>query len=643
MTAYRPSDTHADKPPPATSTRWQYQIRTPLNLLIALMCSLAIAGIWLTTQQRITFEQRQAIDAALKSNSNLAIAFEQQIFRMLKAAEQIASFARTQYLLQGPSVDLRQWLGQHVIREALFTTVSVVDEHGDIVSSSRLEGQANYADREFFRIQSSIDTGDRLFVSRPVLGRLTGRWLIPMSLRISHPDGSFGGVVVLSTDPGDFTDFYQQGDLGAQGLLEFTGLDGIVRGRKIGTDNSFGVDASNLAWFRRQATAPNGRFVDDGQTADGVKRLVSYRTLANYPLMVTVGTAYDEEMAPVMQRRTLYLAMAAATTLALLLFSGALIIILTRQRATTDALQASEAVFRATFHQAAMGIAHIAADGRIQEANEKFCRMLGYTAQELRTRTIFDLGDPARHDETRQFMACRLSNQAPTLSPEIEKTYRRKDGSTLWVCEALGVVKGQHSRPDFLVAVTQDITARKDLETRLSHAAMHDPLTGLPNRMMFQDRLLRVLESASRHGRLAAVLYIDLDGFKEVNDTYGHATGDALLQQVARRLQDDIRAEDTASRFGGDEFGIVLATLTQTQDCERVAAKLIKSLARPFNIDETEIRISASLGAAIFPLHGQDLSALVAHADTAMYVAKHAGKNRYCLTIPSDSDAAGKT
>src|SRR5690606_12904262 len=134
----------------------------------------------------------------------------------------------------------------------------------------------------------------------------------------------------------------------------------------------------------------------------------------------------------------------------------------------------------------------------------------------------------------RQFLEHRLSAWSPVFSQEIEKLYRRKDGATLWVCEAIGVVTDVRGRPDFLVAVTQDITARKDLEARLAHDALHDPLTGLPNRVMFVDRLARVLESARRHQTLAGVLYIDLDGFKDVNDTRGHAAGDALLQQVSR-------------------------------------------------------------------------------------------------------------
>jgi diguanylate cyclase (GGDEF)-like protein/PAS domain S-box-containing protein len=603
-------------------------VATRLSLAIVLGCLLAIAGIWWVTLQRVAFERQQALDAAMQSNANLALAYEQQVYRTLKAAEQVAAFVREQYLRQGARLPLRLWVEQHVIRESMFNIVSVVDERGEIVSSSQETGRVNYVDREFFRVQRA-GRGDELFVSQPVLGRVSGRWQVPMSLRITRADGSFGGVVVMSVDPGNFTAFYGEADLGRQGLLELTGLDGVVRGRKVGSSSRFGMEARRLPWFLRRPTAPQGEFVDGGEAVDGVSRIVSYRTMDGYPLMVAVGTDQAEELAPVLQRRNSYLMVAASASAALLVFAGLLMVALARRRVAAEALQQSEALFRATFHQAAMGIAHIAPDGRILRVNEKFCRMLGYSQEELLSRTVSELSDVAQRDAVHQFLADRLSDHAPVFPQEIEKPYRCKDGSLLWVCEALGVVKDAQGQPDFLVAVTQDVTARKDLETRLSHDALHDALTGLPNRVMFQDRLARVLESARRRNGMAAVLYIDLDGFKAVNDSRGHAAGDTLLQQVARRLERCVRSEDTVSRIGGDEFGIVLAALSGPQDGELVALKIIQALAMPFEVERAAVHVTASVGAALFPLHGQDTAALLAHADTAMYAAKAAGKNRF--------------
>lgn len=617
---------------------WLQRVGKRLNLIVALLCLTAILGIWLATMQRIAFERSQAIEAVMKSNQNLSIAFEQQVYRTLKAAEQVATFVREQYLRQGPDIDLRHMAEEGVIRESMFTIISVVDASGNIVRSTHERASANYADRAFFLAQQD-NPRDDLYVSPPVIGRVSGQQRIPMSLRISLDDGRFAGIVVLAVDPVSFTGLYSQADLGERGLLELTGFDGVVRGRKIGRSSSFGHDAGSLAWFQRQPMAPAGSFIDDGSGLDGVKRIVSYRSIEEYPLMVTVGTAYDDELAPVFQRRTYYLLAAATSTAALLIFAGLLTYLLDRQRKASDALQASEALYRATFHQAATGIAHIAPDGRILGANETFHDMLGYRNEELVGRNLSELSDPGHRRAVQQFLlrcfaldgasgprGLKEHIQKEEGTSQVEKPYRRKDGSVVWVSETLGVVRDPQGMPAYVVAVMLDITARKELEARLSHDAMHDSLTGLPNRVMFQDRLAVAMRSARRHGGMAAVLYIDLDGFKPVNDRYGHAMGDLLLQQVALRLKSCLRDEDTAARFGGDEFGIVLASITGDHDCQVVAKKITDVLSRPYEFKGVLIRITASVGSAVFPTHGEDAVTLVANADAAMYEVKKAGR-----------------
>lgn len=600
---------------------WQHRVGKRLNIIVAVACALLVVLIWLSTLQRTAFEREQAIEAAMQSNSNLAIAFEQQVVRTLRAAEQVAAFVREQYLVHRRAIRLEDWVESGVIRESLFTVVSIVDETGAVVDSSLGVLDVNYADRAFFTAQIDNEH-DTLYVNAPVTGRVSGQTRVPMSLRITRPDGSFGGVVVLSVEPAAFTDFYSSADLGTQGLLELTGDDGVVRARKVGRDTTHGHSAQALSWYAQHQTRPAGSFVDDGAAVDGVSRIVSYRSVAGYPLLVAVGTAYADELAPVMQRRAVYLTLAVAGSLGLIAFALLFVLLATRQRQANAALQTSEALYRATFHQAATGIAHIAPDGHILGANEKFCAMLGYDEATLRNMSILDLSEPENRQSVCEFIKQRLAVPSTDFSSEIEKAYRRRDGSRLWVCEALGVVRDGAGNPDFLVAVTQDITARKELEARLLHDAMHDSLTRLPNRNLFHDRLAQVLAAARRHGRMAAVLYLDLDGFKLVNDAHGHAIGDVLLQQVAGRLRRSVRAEDLVARFSGDEFGVVLESLTSPDDARCVAEKLVRTLSRPFEIDDVTARISASVGAAVFPDDGSDPATLVARADAAMYEAK---------------------
>lgn len=588
---------------------------------VVLICAAVLLVIWLSTFQRMDFEREQAVAATMHSNSNLAIAFEQQTSRTLMAAEQVAALVREQYLRTGDNIGLAQWAEQRVIREDMFTIISVINAEGNVVDSSYTSARANYSDRDFFKAQRDSQS-DELFINPPVIGRISGEARVPMSLRMSRPDGSFAGVVILSVGPSNFTGFYNQADLGGRGMLELTGLDGVVRARKIGQENSYGQDARQLGWFVRQSESQTGSFIDDGALLDGVARIVSYRVLPGYPVMVAVGTAYDDALAPVLQRRTYYLAAAGAGSAILLVFAYLLIVQLDRRRKTVIALEASEVLYRATFHQAATGIARATPEGEILEANQKFHDMLGFESDELNGRMLVELSDPDCRHKTQRFLARCVSEDVSGASSEIEKSYRRKDGSRLWVHEALGVVREADGSPLYLVIITQDITKRKELEARLSYDAMHDMLTGLANRNMFYDRLDHVLASARRNGRLAAVLYMDLDGFKEVNDTHGHAVGDMLLQHVAQRLQNSMRAEDTVARFGGDEFAIVLAAISTETDSQKVIIKLAEVLSEPYQIEGFVLQISASMGAAVFPVNGADARALILHADGEMYAAK---------------------
>ena len=176
------------------------------------------------------------------------------------------------------------------------------------------------------------------------------------------------------------------------------------------------------------------------------------------------------------------------------------------------------------------------------------------------------------------------------------------------------------------------VRLRQKAEDNANHLAHHDGLTGLPNRRMLQDRLAQALAAAHRHGHKLAVLFLDLDGFKKINDNFGHDIGDELLKEVARRLTATLRKEDTAVRLGGDEFVIGLMRIAQGADAESAAKKVIEALARPYHIHRHELTVTASVGISISPDNGSNGEELLKQADTALYKAKTGGKNRYCLS-----------
>lgn len=211
---------------------------------------------------------------------------------------------------------------------------------------------------------------------------------------------------------------------------------------------------------------------------------------------------------------------------------------------------------------------------------------------------------------------------------------RRKDGKTYIEWLSIKLVRDKNGNISNYVATFSDISARKAEEERMSCLAHYDTVTGLPNRNLFTDRLRQALAQARRYKRSLAVMFLDLDKFKPVNDTLGHNIGDLLLEEVATRLQTCMqRRSDTVSRFGGDEFMILLSHIEEMQDAVMVAEKILYTLNQPFKIDSNNIDISASIGIAIYPQHGENAKQLIKNADIAMYQAKGAGRNSYRFFI----------
>lgn len=264
--------------------------------------------------------------------------------------------------------------------------------------------------------------------------------------------------------------------------------------------------------------------------------------------------------------------------------------------------------------------------GRIVWVNDAFSRLSGYAPEEAIGHT------PALLQSGRQSRAFyadlwRTIREGKVWQGEVID--QRKDGSTYTTDEIITPLFDEHGAITHFIAIQHDITVRKQESEWTRHLAYHDALTGLPNRSGFLDVQERAIAHAKRTQLLLAMLFVDLDHFKPVNDTLGHHTGDQLLKAVADRLRAGVRKEDTVARFGGDEFAILLAGLADSDVAAGLAQKLCEALSRPFVLRGQTIRISASIGIALYPADGEDAESLLAHADQAMYQAKQQGGNNY--------------
>ncbi len=212
---------------------------------------------------------------------------------------------------------------------------------------------------------------------------------------------------------------------------------------------------------------------------------------------------------------------------------------------------------------------------------------------------------------------------------QLEMWNRDKDGEIFVVIESISSIKDEDNIIKYFIATMHDITARKNAEKRITHMAHYDPLTNLPNRVLFQERFLHSIEIANKSNLKVALVFMDIDGFKKVNDTKGHQVGDKLLVKIANIINSCIRKSDTLSRLGGDEFTIIFENLNRINSILPICEKILKELKKEIIIDEQNIFISASMGISIYPNDGKDIHTLIQHADTAMYRAKDSGKDKF--------------
>ncbi len=316
-------------------------------------------------------------------------------------------------------------------------------------------------------------------------------------------------------------------------------------------------------------------------------------------------------------------------------FSATVRDISARKRAEA-VLRESEERFRRLFEDSPVGIVLSSPDGHVLKANAAMCQMLGYDEAELIGHAGSEFTCPDDCEATEALFHSLLRGENPEA---LEKRYVRKNGQIVWASVKLSLLRDASGEPRYVVCIIQDITQQKRVQNLLSYRAMHDLLTGLPNRRLVEDRLAQEIRRACRDHTQVALFYIDLDRFKLVNDTLGHVLGDALLRQVAYRLHNCKRAADTLARLGGDEF-LLLAVVPDQAAARAIAERLADAFARHFHVRGHDLFIGASIGISLYPSDGTDITTLQRNADSAMYAAKRRGLHSFQFFSPELGAAA---
>ena len=303
----------------------------------------------------------------------------------------------------------------------------------------------------------------------------------------------------------------------------------------------------------------------------------------------------------------------------------------TESKRTEMALRSSEERFRLAMEATSDGVWDWNTNDDSGYFSPAYYSMLGYEPGEIPT-TAHGWTRLVHPEDIAQLLACNqecIQNKRQNF--EVEYRMQTKSGEWKWILGRGKVVarnaRGQASR---MVGTHVDITSRKETEIQINFLAYHDQLTGLPNRTLFFDRFSQAISSSKRNEKRVALLFLDLDGFKPINDQYGHDAGDIVLKVIADRLLASVRAMDTVARLGGDEFAIVLGQLESSSEASQVAAKLLLAVARPVAIGQgVEVSVKASIGISIYPDNGSEMDVLLGQADAAMYESKETGRDRY--------------
>ena len=591
-----------------------------LNVFVAGLLAYALSA----AKERKEQEVRTTVE-------NMALLLDQSVAASVREIELLLREVQMHLerdLRQGLTLDRGEMNGLIAEHQAWLlqsAEIRVTDATGAVVLGHGVtpETQVSYADRDFFIAHRAQDDQQTL-ASKLVFGRIAGTWIMVFSRRYNAPDGRFAGVVTAAVPAAYFRGLLSGLRLGPHGIALIRDQDMAMIARWPVLDSPAGAIGSRGGSQELSDIIGSGvqaQSFYSTRTADGVTRINAYRRLERMPAFVVLGWGEKDYLAQwhedVRKAMLLWLLFLAVTVLA-----GGLLWRLVN--ANERANQRS----RILLQNASDGIHIIDAGGAVIEASDAFCRMLGYAHGDIIGMNVSQWDAYYPEKALREGLSRLLaSSEVHTF----ESAYRRKDGSVLPV--EISAFPLEVDGKTVLFSSARDISARKSSEAEVRRLAYFDPLTGLPNRRLLMERLECALEACARDGSKGALLFIDLDNFKAVNDTVGHAEGDRLLEQVAAILGHCVRRDDTVARLGGDEFIVMLQDLSgdeleASRLAEAIGHKILQALHKRFELGSSEHRVSASVGVTLFGDHpGERVEEPLKRADMAMYQAKFAGRN----------------
>ena len=603
-------------------------------LMWPLVGLILVAVLWGLTYSKIEDDKKTLQANALKEVSALSRSYAQYLTRSFEQIDQVSKHIKYDWESSRGRLRLDDLRVKGLFFAPQFTRVAIFDQHGNPVTSTI--PSAYRADDSVLRLHAfhQQNNSSEMQIGLPGVIDASGRQVVHFSRRLESNEESFAGIVVLSIDVAYLTSFYDEKSMGKWGVLATMGTESRVGISRIGdvvlVDGA--KDFSNLI-------APNldngtGFLPDAGLSIDQQPRFFGWYRLTAYPLTALVGLSNEELLVKYQTSWEISKNFARAGSILLLLFA----IVATRMSVILTWKKFQEKEINDTYRLATEGAengfymlnALHDLQGNIVDFRYVDCNALGAKFFELNRDELIGVRMSSLQSEAHFKILLAIYTQAMEAGFH-EDEYKVPPESPInfaWARRRL-------ARSGSGLAVTiSDISLRKQTEKELVHLANRDGLTGLYNRHWLLKHLPQALERAVAGQYMLAVLFIDLDGFKNINDTRGHATGDQLLKSVAMRLQSVLRPSDHVIRLGGDEFVVVLEPVFEEGRAVSVAERINESFTQHFVLNEEKLQISASIGISVFPRDGEDTETLLKNADIAMYSVKASGKDHFNFFRP---------
>jgi diguanylate cyclase (GGDEF)-like protein len=589
----------------------------------AILGTIIIAMLWVGIGVKYFERAHSDQGEAERTNENFAMVFEENVLRTLSELDSALLYMRENVEARKATTDYATILRTTQLPGDLIVQTGIIDSKGIIRASTagpQPTPPIDVSDRDHYLVQLH-STEDHLFISKPVIGRASGQWSVQLSRRFTNSDGSFGGAVVVSLNPEHFTNFYDKIDFGSAATIAMIGSDGVVRasGGSAAGRFALGQDLTGTSLLQHFNDSRNSVFeFTDAQ--DPQTMVMALRKVRGYPLWATVGMRKGDILQPSLESLEWNALTGVLFTLIILAAMEQIL------RSEAGAKQKSEQL-KLTLEHMNQGIMLVTKGHDIPVINKRCGELLELPADFIDHPLHLESFAPLQIGQSSNAFYADLAtvpengSSAPGANAVFEHT--RPDGTVI------EVLRTPLPEGGFIQTFT-DVTKRRQADAYIAKLASEDPLTGLPNRRIFRASIEKISGSQTRSAEFA-VLFLDLDRFKVINDTLGHRIGDMLLIEVANRLQRSLQHGEVLARLGGDEFAIVMPSFASRASLATSARNIVETIALPYDIDGHRIRTTVSIGIAVGPKDGINADDLLMAADLALYAVKTTGRGTYCF------------